>query len=98
MSKKPQIDLGLAVSAMSLAPGEHRTLRDLAAFCCYDPVAKQWTSVSWQALSMIEQRALRKIRVKLKLWKDPEIRDAILSALERQSLTTYKCNKIDCRL
>lgn len=47
--------LGLAVSALSLQPGETRTCREIAAFCKTSP----------QNVSLIEHRALRKIRAKL---------------------------------
>lgn len=48
----PDIDLGLAVSALSLRYGETRTQVELAAFCNCSP----------QRIDQIEQKALRKIR------------------------------------
>ena len=58
--RKPGIDLGLAVSALSLQPGQTRTYRELSAFC-----VAAGTPVSWQRIWQIEQRALRKLRAKL---------------------------------
>lgn len=50
--KKQRILLGLAVSALSLKPGETRSQEQLAAFCDCPRTVIQWT----------EHKALRKIR------------------------------------
>jgi len=52
---KSSIDLGLAVSALHSRYGVPREHKDIAAYC----------DCSWQAIWRIEQRAIRKIRVKL---------------------------------
>lgn len=54
--KKDRLLLGLAVSRLSLRPGESRTQRELAAFC----------GCTHGAIQFIEQKALRKVRVALK--------------------------------
>lgn len=54
---KTLFNLGLAISGATLAPNERRTLRDIAAFC-----GAAGAPVTWQAISHIEQRALRKLR------------------------------------
>ena len=50
------IDLGLAVSALSLRYGQVRSHSELAAFC----------GVSKRAVQKIEQIALRKVRLRLR--------------------------------
>ena len=67
------IDLGLAVSALNLEPGERRTTRDLAAFC----------NCTQQAIFHIEQRALRKLRVRFRFHKDPVLREAVEHLITR---------------
>ena len=47
-----QIDLGLAISGATLAPGQHRTCPEIAAYC----------NCSKQMIHYIEKQALRKIR------------------------------------
>jgi len=49
------IDLGLAVSALSLRYGQARSARELAAFC----------GCRHGTIQFIERRALRKLRIKL---------------------------------
>lgn len=55
------IDLGLAVSALSLRPGETRSLGDLAAFC----------GCSRGNMWHLEQQALHKIKRAIFMRKDP---------------------------
>lgn len=55
--KKERLLLGLAVSALSLRPGQTRTLRELAAFCDCHPYQIQRT----------EKIALEKLRKRLVL-------------------------------
>ncbi|MEM9236025.1 MAG: sigma factor-like helix-turn-helix DNA-binding protein [Verrucomicrobiota bacterium] len=52
MDLKPSIDLGLAVSALTLKRGETRTQEELAAFC----------GCSKAMIYLIEKRALKKLR------------------------------------
>lgn len=54
--KKNRLLLGLAVSRLSLDPGQTRTYRELAAFC----------GCTHGTIQFIEQRALRKVRFALK--------------------------------
>jgi hypothetical protein len=54
LAKTADIDLGLAVSAATLEPGETRSHEDLAAFC----------GCSKTNIQHIERRALRKLRNK----------------------------------
>lgn len=49
------IELGLAVSALSLPPGQTRSQRDLAAFCGCSKSTIQW----------IEKQAMQKVRKQL---------------------------------
>jgi sigma-70-like protein len=67
LTQGADIDLGLAVSALSLTPGERRTTEELALFC----------GCTRQNISRIEQRALRKLRVKLQFQKDPFLAEAM---------------------
>ncbi len=53
--KPNSIDLGLAISALHSRIGVPRDHRDIAAYC----------DCSWQRIWQIEQKALRKIRIKL---------------------------------
>jgi hypothetical protein len=55
-AKQWRTDLGLAVSALSLLPGEWRSAKVLAEFC----------ECSHQALEQIEYRAILKVRRALK--------------------------------
>lgn len=55
-SPDADIDLGLAVSALSLHKGQKRTYEELAAFC----------GVTHRSIQKIEQRALRKLKARLK--------------------------------
>lgn len=50
--KKQRLLLGLAVSALSLRPGQTRSLAEIAAFC----------DCSKGTILFIEQKALRKLR------------------------------------
>jgi len=50
-----RVELGLAVSRLSMKPGQTRTQPELAAFC----------GVSHAAIQHIEYRALRKVRMAL---------------------------------
>ena len=53
--KKPSVDLGLAISGATLAPGQTRSLREIAAFCdCH-----------YNNIEQIEKTALKKIRQRL---------------------------------
>jgi len=54
--KKDRLLLGLAVSRLSLKPGEHRTHQQLADFCDCRPGTIQF----------IEAAALRKVKIALK--------------------------------
>ena len=71
LSKYANIDLGLAVSALSLTPGERRSHYELAAFC----------GVSHSAIQQIEGRALRKLRNRFLFMKDPILKEAIEQVL-----------------
>lgn len=53
--KKQRLLLGLAVSALSLRPGQTRSLGELAAYC----------ECSKGTILWIEQQALRKVRSRL---------------------------------
>ena len=73
MPNRNPIDLGLAISGAKLEPGERRTTEELAAWC----------GVSKQAISKMEQVALRKVRTRLlfTLRKDHITRDDIHQCL-----------------
>src|SRR5436190_6305130 len=59
------ITLGLAISALSLQPGETRTCEELAFFC-----QAAGAHCTRQNISQMEQRALRKCRLFLYRQKD----------------------------
>lgn len=65
LSMGADVDLGLAVSALSLRYGQTRTIYDLACFCGCKP----------QRISQIEQQALRKMRFRLS--RDPDLVEAL---------------------
>jgi sigma-70-like protein len=67
LTQGADIDLGLAVSALSLTPGERRTTEQLAIFC----------GCTRQNISVIEHKALRKLRAKLRCHKDPALREIV---------------------
>jgi hypothetical protein len=69
---KTLFNLGLAISGATLAPNQTRTIRDIAAF-----ITAAGAPVSSQAISHIEQRALRKLRVKLQFEKDPVLKELV---------------------
>lgn len=71
---KSNIDLGLAVSALSLKPGETRTQREIAAFC----------DCSYQRIQQIEWRALRKIRRHFMREKNADVREALLALIRKE--------------
>jgi hypothetical protein len=52
MPKGIRINLGLAISGATLAPRQHRTCAEIAAYC----------DCSKQMIHIIEKQALRKIR------------------------------------
>lgn len=55
------IDLGLAISALTLKYGQTRSHKEIAAYC----------GCSWQAIYSIEAKALHKVRKALYMRKDP---------------------------
>ena len=55
--RKRLFNLGMAVSSLSLQPGQTRTHREIAAF-----INAAGLSIRWQAIWDIERRALRKCR------------------------------------
>lgn len=57
------IDLGLAISALSLKYGQTRSQIELAAYC----------GCSQQAIQYIERRALRKMRIAF--YRKPELQE-----------------------
>lgn len=61
------IDLGLAISALTLRYGQTRTQKELAAYC----------GCSQQAIYEIERKAMRRIR--MKLGTDPELSELVHS-------------------
>ena len=67
------IDLGLAISAATLQPGEQRSTYELAAYC----------GCTHQNITRIEQRALRKLRIRLRFHKDPILREAVQTLFKR---------------
>ncbi len=62
-----RIELGLAVSALSLNYGQRRTHRELAAFC----------GCTWGNIWMIERRALHKLKRSLYMRNDPALRELL---------------------
>ena len=68
MKNGSEIDLGLAVSRLSLSPGQTRSYTELARFC----------GCSHEAIRKIERRAMKKIRNSLKaLTGDPELAELV---------------------
>jgi hypothetical protein len=64
--KEPlRIDLGLAIAATHVTRGVGLTQREIAAYC----------GCSQQRIFQIEQRALRKLRNRLRFVKDPTLRE-----------------------
>jgi len=61
------IDLGLAISALTLRYGQTRTYQEIADFC----------GCSKSAIQSIEGKAMRKIRIKLNT--DPELSELVHS-------------------
>jgi hypothetical protein len=55
-AKQRAFDLGLAISAATLQPGQWRSAKQIAAFC----------DVSHQAIEQIEASAIAKVRVALR--------------------------------
>lgn len=52
-----RVNLGLAISAATMRPGQERTLPEIAAYC----------DCSKQLISQLEKRAIRKVRLALRL-------------------------------
>jgi DNA-directed RNA polymerase sigma subunit (sigma70/sigma32) len=59
---KQSIDLGLAISSLHSHHGVPKTCDEIAAYC----------GCSWQRISQIEQKALRKLRLAL-LYRDKDL-------------------------
>ena len=65
LNEGANIDLGLAVSALSLEYGQTRTAEEIAAYCgCHR-----------RAIEKIEKRALRKLQRAAFLRNDPVLRE-----------------------
>lgn len=63
------IDLGLAVSALTLQYGQTRTYEELAAYC----------GCSKTAIQNIENKAMRKLRMRLRLRGQDPIMDELIT-------------------
>jgi len=59
------IDLGLSILSAIAVPGVSYTYDEIAAFC----------GCSWQAIQHIEEKALRKIRIRLREQKIKRVAD-----------------------
>ena len=73
-------NLGLAISGATLQPGEHRSLREIAAYCqaaIEEMAGVEDSHYSWQAISQMEQKALKKLRIKMQFHKDPFLVEAV---------------------
>ena len=66
-SKFCDVDLGLAVSALSLQAGQRRTHRELAAFC----------GCTTSNIQQIEEKARRKLKKALYLRNDPYLKEIL---------------------
>jgi len=62
-----EIDLGIAIAHATTRPGQRRTHREIAAYC----------GCTWANIWLIEQRALHKLRKRLFLRDDPELRELV---------------------
>lgn len=75
-----RIDLGIAIAHATTKPGQRRSLREIAAYC--DCVyANIW---------LIEQTALHKLRKRLFMRDDPELREL---AEEARAIFSERCRK-----
>ena len=68
-----RINLGLAVSALSLRPGQRRTQNQLAAYC----------GCSKAAIYLIEKSAIHKLKKRLAYNRDPLLRELIEQILDK---------------
>jgi hypothetical protein len=64
---KPDIDLGLAILSAKTPPGVTRSLEEIAAFC----------NCTRGGIWMLEQAALRKLKRKLYLRRDPVLMELL---------------------
>jgi hypothetical protein len=73
---KPAL-LGLAISALSLEPGQRRTHYEMQCFCdaAGEVLGDPKERMSWQRLQQIEGKALRKIRAAL--YRDKSLLEAL---------------------
>lgn len=75
--------IGLELSAVGLEPGQTRTLKEMASWC--DSVAEvtgdKKQAISWQRLHQIQERALRKCRIRLCAEVPHEIREAAMAII-----------------
>lgn len=82
MKTEPKL-LGLELSAVGLEPGQTRTLKEMASWC--DAVAEvtgeKKQAMSWQALWFVEQRALKKLKLRLCEEIPDEIREAAMAVI-----------------
>jgi hypothetical protein len=72
---KPGVDLGLAISGATLAPGKTRTCVEIAAFA----------GCSKQNIEQLEKRALKKLRHHI-FYKHPTLRDSLSAMLSNSPL------------
>ena len=78
MKRHSSVEIGLAISALSLLPGERRTLDDLSCFARAAREEGFSGGVTKQNFSIIEQRALRKCRRELmRAGETAEVREAL---------------------
>ena len=74
LTKGADLDLGLAISGATLPPGCRRTNEEIAAYC----------GCSRQNISVIEHRALKKLRLALYRDKDlgKELKESLFKAIK----------------
>jgi hypothetical protein len=81
---KPETKLlGLEISALTLKPGQTRTHKEMESFCdaAAEVTGDRSHAMSWQRLWQIEQRALKKLRLRLCADLPEEMREAAMAVI-----------------
>lgn len=75
--------LGLEISALTLKPGQTRTYKEMESFCdaAAEVTGDRSQAMSWQRLHQIEQRALRKLRIRFCADLPEEMREAAMAVI-----------------
>jgi hypothetical protein len=79
-ARQERIDLGLAIFECIALPGQAYSCEEIAA----------WAGVSFDTIHMYERQALKKLRTRLRIMKDPRLVEMMAELFERRSPAAKK--------